>query len=57
MEKKGNTPHINVDYFEDLTGNIDKREKSDVAGVGQRIKELREKKGISVRYRYASYSY
>jgi transcriptional regulator with XRE-family HTH domain len=48
MEKKGNTPHINVDYFEDLTGNIDKGEKSDVAGVGQRIKELREKKGISV---------
>ncbi|MCK5542149.1 MAG: helix-turn-helix transcriptional regulator [Desulfobacterales bacterium] len=48
MEQKSNTPHINVDYFEDLTGDIDKGEKSDVAGVGQRIKELREQKGISI---------
>ena len=22
MEKKDNVPHINLDYFEDLTGNI-----------------------------------
>jgi len=48
MEKKENTPHINVDYFEDLTGDIDKGETSEVDGVGQRIKELREKKGISI---------
>lgn len=48
MEKKESIPHINVDYFEDLTGDIDKGEKSDVAGVGRRIKELREKKGISI---------
>jgi transcriptional regulator with XRE-family HTH domain len=48
MEKKESTPHINVDYFEDLTGDIDNGETSDVAGVGKRIKELREQKGISI---------
>ncbi len=48
MEKKEDTPHINVDYFEDLTGDIDKGEKKDVDGVGKRIRELREKKKISI---------
>ncbi|MCD4741136.1 MAG: XRE family transcriptional regulator, partial [Desulfobacteraceae bacterium] len=41
-------PQTHIDYSEDLTGDIDKGEKSDVAGVGRRIKELREKKGISI---------
>lgn len=48
MEKKDSIPYINVDYFEDLTGDIDNGEKSDVAGAGKRIKELREQKGISI---------
>ncbi len=48
MEKKEKTPHINVDYFEDLTGDIDNGEQQDVDGVGKRIRELRETKGISI---------
>lgn len=48
MKKDENTPHINVDYFEDLTGNIDNGQKGEVEDVGMRIKMLREKKGISI---------
>jgi len=48
MEKKDNIPHINVDYFEDLTGNIDKGEAGEVDEVGTRIRQLREERGISL---------
>ncbi len=48
MKKEDNTPHINVDYFEDLTGNIQDGPPKEVKEVGTRIKELREKKGISI---------
>lgn len=48
MGKEGKTPHINVDYFEDLTGDIKAGAKKDVEEVGQRIKKLREEKGISI---------
>ena len=48
MKKEDHTPHINVDYFEDLTGDIDNGDKGDVEEVGARIKKLREQKGISL---------
>ena len=48
MEKKDKIPHINLDYFEDLTGNIKNGEKGDVDEVGKRIKQLREERGISI---------
>jgi transcriptional regulator with XRE-family HTH domain len=48
MEKNDVTPHINVDYFEDLTGTIKPGEKSEVEEVGTRIRALREKKGLSL---------
>lgn len=48
MQTKDKTPHINVDYFEDLTGDISKSAQEGVVEIGTRIKELREKKGISV---------
>jgi len=48
MEKKDKIPHINVDYFEDLTGNIKNGEKGDVDDVGKRIQQLREERGISI---------
>ena len=48
MGEKENIPYSNVYYCEDLTGDIQKTETSDVDGVGKRIKELREKKGISI---------
>ncbi|MCP4023463.1 MAG: helix-turn-helix domain-containing protein [Desulfobacteraceae bacterium] len=48
MEKKDKTPHINVDYFEDLTGDINNGDQGDVADVGKRIQQLREERGISI---------
>jgi len=48
MEKKENIPHINVDYFEDLTGNIDAGKIGEVEEVGARIQQLRKEKGISL---------
>lgn len=47
MEKK-DTPHINVDYFENLTGKIQNKDKKDLDEVGIRIKKLRESKGLSI---------
>jgi len=49
MEKKGPTPHINVDFFEDLTGDISKESRSGVEEIGKRIRLLREEKGLSVK--------
>lgn len=48
MEKNDNIPHINVDYFEDLTGDIDKSEAGEVDEVGTRIRQLREERAISL---------
>ncbi|MEH0020631.1 MAG: XRE family transcriptional regulator [Desulfobacter sp.] len=48
MEKKDQIPHINVDYFEDLTGNINNGDAGDVDEVGTRIRQLREERGISL---------
>jgi len=48
MEKKDKIPHINLDYFEDLTGNIKNGEQGDVDEVGNRIKRLRKERGISI---------
>jgi hypothetical protein len=38
MEIKDHKPHINVDYFEDLTGNISPSGNAGVDEIGQRIK-------------------
>ena len=48
MEKKDNVPHINVDYFEDLTGNIQNGSSGQVDEVGTRIRLLREERGFSL---------
>ena len=54
METGEKKPHINVDYFEDLTGQIDKTADScsqpqdGQEDIGQRIKAIREAKGISL---------
>ncbi len=48
MEKKDKIPHINVDYFEDLTGNIKDGKAGEVEEVGTRIRQLREERGISL---------
>ena len=48
MSKNEKLPHINVDYFEDLTGNIKDSAKGQVDDVGKRIKLLREERNISI---------
>lgn len=49
MEPKDQTPHINVDYFEDLTGDIHEPSQKGMEGeIGDRIRSLREEKGLSV---------
>ena len=48
METKKQKPHINVDFFEDLTGDISKSPSEGIEAIGQRIKTLREEKGLSL---------
>ncbi|MBU0986340.1 MAG: XRE family transcriptional regulator [Proteobacteria bacterium] len=48
METKNEKPHINVDFFEDLTGDISKSTRPGVEAIGERIKALREEKGLSL---------
>lgn len=48
MDTKNQKPHINVDYFEDLTGKLPDSETLDVVAIGDRIKALREDKGLSL---------
>lgn len=47
MDAKG-VPHINVDYFEDLTGKVSPDDESSIEAVGEKISKLREEKGISL---------
>jgi transcriptional regulator with XRE-family HTH domain len=52
MDTGAKKPHINVDYFEDLTGQIKENTCSHAEGgredIGQRIQALREAKGLSL---------
>ena len=48
METTNQKPHINVDFFEDLTGDIAKSTDKAVEAIGERIKILREEKGLSL---------
>ena len=48
MEDNQKTPHINVDFFEDLTGDISEATCEGVEEIGKRIKILREQKGLSI---------
>jgi len=48
MKIKEDKPHINVDYFEDLTGKIDTPEKEGMEEIGNRVRRLRESKGLSL---------
>ena len=48
MDTKENKPHINVDYFEDLTGKITAPKGDRVDEIGGRIRKLREAKGLSL---------
>jgi transcriptional regulator with XRE-family HTH domain len=48
MSDNNQKPPINVDYFEDLTGDIAKTAVDPVESVGERIRVLRREKGLSL---------
>ena len=48
MKSKDETPHINVDFFEDLTGDITRSGKRAEEEIGRRIKMMRQEKGLSL---------
>jgi len=48
MEKKSPKPYINVDFFENLTGEIEEPLQKDAEEIGARIRTLREKKSLSL---------
>jgi len=48
MKQKNEKSHINVDFFEDLTGAISKEKPGRSEGIGRRVRKLREEKGLSL---------
>ncbi len=48
MESKDQKPYINVDFFEDLTEALPAAEKQRSEEIGQRIRDLRERKGLTL---------
>ena len=48
MDVKKEKPHINVDYFEDLTGELPDSETKETVAIGDRIKTMREEKGLTL---------
>jgi quercetin dioxygenase-like cupin family protein len=48
METKKEPPHINVDYFEDLTGDIKDGDDCAPEAIGCRVQRLRREKGLSL---------
>ena len=47
-DEKEKKAYINVDFFEDLTGDVETAEKPGVDPIGQRIRSLRTQKGLSL---------
>ena len=48
MDPNASLPHINVDYFAELTGEITASDPVGVSGIGDRIQALRKEKGLSI---------
>ncbi len=48
MGSKEQKPHINVDYFEDLTGQIDAPASEGIEEIGNRVQRIRKSKGLSL---------
>ena len=48
MPEQNQKPPINVDYFEDLTGDIAKTAVDPIESVGERIRVLRQEKRLSI---------
>jgi transcriptional regulator with XRE-family HTH domain len=48
MPQEPPKPYINVDFFEDLTGDIPETAKESVEEIGKRVRTLRQEKGLSL---------
>ena len=48
MEEKNRKSFLDVDFFEDLTGEIPQETPRGVEDVGQRIRKIREEKGLDL---------
>ena len=48
MEEKNRKPFMDIDFFEDLTGEIPAETPRGVDDVGQRIRKIREEKGLAL---------
>jgi transcriptional regulator with XRE-family HTH domain len=48
MEEKDREAVMDIDFFEDLTGEIPAEPRRGVEDVGQRIRDIREQKGLSL---------
>ena len=48
MEEKNQKPYIKMDFFEDLTGEIPAEPEKGAEDIGQRIRKIREEKGLSL---------
>ena len=48
MEEKSRKRIMNVDFFEDLTGEIPSEPEKGAEDIGQRIRKIREEKGLSL---------
>ncbi len=48
MNEKASKPYINVDYFEDLTGEIADTGQKSVEEIGERVSKLRAAKGLTL---------
>jgi len=48
MEAKDRKGFLNIDFFADLTGDIPVEPKKGMEGIGERIRKLREEKGLSL---------
>jgi len=48
METMDQKPQDNLDFFEDLTGDITRVESEPIAPIGDRIKRIRQAKGVSL---------
>ncbi|MFP4629366.1 MAG: helix-turn-helix domain-containing protein [Desulfohalobiaceae bacterium] len=48
QSKKDKPPHINVDYFEDLTGEIESSQGREVQDLGEKVRQLRQEQGLEL---------
>lgn len=48
MKPKGRKSLIDVDFFEDLTGDLSAPSRREIEAIGGRIRALREEKGVSL---------